>query len=55
MGRLNHHDIDNGDVEFHPSDYPFEYTSESVPDPDTTSIKPIDNEKMDQLLELFHS
>ena len=27
MERLNHHDVDNGDVEVHPPDYPFEFTS----------------------------
>ena len=37
MGRLNHHDIDNGDFEFHPSEFPVESNSESVKDPDTTS------------------
>ena len=54
-GRLNHHVIDNGDVEVHPSEYPFESTSESVPGADTTMIKSIDDDEMDQLLELFHS
>ena len=54
-GRINHHAIDNGDVEVHPSEYPFEYTSESVPYPETTLIKSIDDYTMDQLLELFHS
>ena len=24
MGRLNHHSIDNGDAEVHPSEFPFE-------------------------------
>ena len=43
MGILNHHSIDNGDVEFHPSEFPFEPNSESVPDPDTTPIKSIDD------------
>ena len=33
MGRLNHHAIDNVDVEVHPSDFPVELNSESVPDP----------------------
>ena len=54
MGRLNHHAIDNGDVDVHPSEFPFEYNSESVPDTDTTPIKSIDDDEMDHLLELFH-
>ena len=53
-GRLNHHSIDNGDVEVYPSEYPFEYTSDSIPDPDTTLIKSIDDDEMDQLLGFFH-
>ena len=55
MGVVNHHSIDNGDFEFHPSKYPFESTPESITDPDTTPIISIDDYKMDQLLELFHS
>ena len=39
VGILNHHSIYNGDVEVHPSLFPFEYNSESVPDPYTTPIK----------------
>ena len=42
MGRLNHHAIDNSDVEVHPSDFSVEFNSESVPDPDTTPIRSID-------------
>ena len=38
---FNHHAIDNGDVEVHPLEFPFESSSESVPDPDTTPIKSI--------------
>ena len=34
MGRLDHRDIDNGDVEVHPSDFPVESNSESVPYPE---------------------
>ena len=45
MGILNHHSIDNGDVEFHPLEFPFESNSESVPDPDTTPIKSIDDDE----------
>ena len=55
MGRLNHHAIDNGDVEAYNSGYQFESTSESVPDIDITLIKSIYNYEMEQLLELFHS
>ena len=32
MGSLNHHVIDNDDVEFHPSEFPVESNSESVLD-----------------------
>ena len=55
IGRLNHRSIDNGDVEVHPSEFPVEFNSESVPDPDTTPIKSIYDDEMDHLLELFHS
>ena len=55
MGVLNHHSIDNCDVEVHPSGCQFECTSDSVPDPDTTPIKSIDYDEMYQLLKLFHS
>ena len=55
MGRLNHNVIENGDVEVHPSEHPFESTSESVTDPANTPIKSIDDNKMGQLLEFFHS
>ena len=43
MGRLNHHVIDNGNVEVHPSEYPFEYTYGYVTDMDTTMIKSMDD------------
>ena len=55
IGILNHHDIDNGDVEFQTSDFLVEFTSESVLDSYTTPIKSIDYDQMDHLLELFHS
>ena len=55
MGKLNHHATDNGDVKIPTSDFPFESNYESVPDPETTPIKSIDDDKMDHLLELFHS
>ena len=54
MGRLNHHAIDKVYVEVQPSGFPVEYKSESVPDPDTTSIKSIDDDEMGHLLEFFH-
>ena len=54
MGILNHRAIDNGDVEFHSSYFPAESNYESVPDPDTTPIKSIDDCEMDRLLEFLH-
>ena len=55
MERLNHHAIDNGDVKVHTSDSPFESSYESVPDPDTTPIRSIEDDEMYHLLEFFHS
>ena len=55
MGILNHRSIDNGDVEFRPSEFPVEFNSDSVLDPGTTLIKSIDDDEMDHLLEFFHS
>ena len=55
MGRLNHHAINNGDVEVHPSYFPVEFNSELVTDIETTPIKSIDDDEMDHLLEFFHS
>ena len=43
MGRLNHHDIYNGDVEVYPSDYPLEYAYDSITDPDTNPTNSIDD------------
>ena len=54
-GRLNHRAIDNGDVEVHPYEFTFESNPESVPDPDITPIKSIDDDEMDHLLELLQS
>ena len=54
MGILNYHTVDNGYVEVYPSEYPFESTSDSVPDPDTNQTKSIDDDEMDQPLEFFH-
>ena len=55
MVRFNHHAINNGNVEVHPSEFPVEFNSESVPYPYTTRITSIDDDKMNHLLELFHS
>ena len=49
-GKINHHAIDNGDVKIPISDVPVESSYESVPDPDTTTIKSIDDDEMDHLL-----
>ena len=50
MGRLINCTIDNGDVEVHSSEFSFEPYSEYVPDPDTTMIKSISDDKIDHLL-----
>ena len=50
IGRLNHHSIDNGDIEVHPSEFPFEFNSKSVPYTDTTLIKSIGDYEMDYLM-----
>ena len=55
MGRLNQYAVDNGDVEVQNSDFALEYTSDSVTDTYTTTIKSIDDDEMYQILELFHS
>ena len=55
MKRLNHHTIDNGYVEVHLSAFLFESDSEYVTYPDTTSIKSIDDDEIDHLLEFFHT
>ena len=39
MGRLNHNDIDNGDSEVQPSDFPVEFNSEYFPYSNTTPIE----------------
>ena len=44
MGILNGRAIDNGGFEVHPSEYQFEYNSESVPDPYITHIKSINDD-----------
>ena len=38
-GRLNYHAIDNCDVTVYNSDYPLEYNSNNVPDPDNIPMK----------------
>ena len=43
MVKLDHHAIDNGDVEVHPSEYLFETNSEYVPYPYTALIKSIND------------
>ena len=53
MGRLNHCDIDNGNIEVHSSEFPVESNSNSVPDPDATPIKSIDDYEMDHLLKCY--
>ena len=55
MGTLNHYAIDNVDFEVRPSEFPDEFNSYYVPDPDTTPIKSIDDDEMYHLLEFFHS
>ena len=50
IGVLNQRAIDNSDVEVHPSEFPVESNSESVPDPYTTLIKSIYDDEMDHLL-----
>ena len=49
--KLNHHAIDNGVIT---SDLPVEPSYDSVPYPDTTPIKSIDDDEMDHILEFFH-
>ena len=39
IGRLNHHDTDNGDVKVPTLEFPVKSHSESFPYPDTTPIK----------------
>ena len=55
MVKLNHHAIDNGDIIIPTSDVLVESNYDSVPDPDTTPIKSIDDDEMERLLEFFHS
>ena len=50
MGRLDHHSIDIDDVVFHPSEFSVEYDSETVPDPEITPIKSIDDYEIEHLM-----
>ena len=54
LGKLNHHAIYNSDVKIPTSYFLVDSNCESVPDPYTTPIKSIDDDKMDNLLEFFH-
>ena len=55
IGKLNHHAIDNGDVKITTSYVPVESNYDSVPYPDITPIKSIDDDETDHILEFFHS
>ena len=55
MDTLNHHAIDNGDVEVHFSEFPVESNYKPVPDPDNSPIKSIDDDETDHILEFYHS
>ena len=55
MRRINHHSIDNGDVEVHPLEFTFESTNKYDPYTDTNPTKSIDDDEMYHLLEFFHS
>ena len=54
MGKLNHRAIDNGNVKITTSEFLVESNYESIPDPDTTTIKSIYDDEMYHLLELLH-
>ena len=41
----------NGDIKVHPTEFPFESNSESVPDPDTNPMKSIDGDETYHILE----
>ena len=55
MGIINHHTINNGDIDVHTSEFPVEFNSEYIPNSDTIPIKSIADDEMDHLLEFFHS
>ena len=55
MRILNNHAIDNSDAEIHTLEHRIESTSESVTYTDTTLVKSIDNNDMEQLLKFFYS
>ena len=52
IGNLYYHAIDNVDIN---SDVPVDSSYDSILDPETTPIKPIDDDEIDHLLEFFHS
>ena len=54
-GRLNNHVIDNSDVNVYTSDYALESNYDSFLDPYKPTMKPIDDDEMYQVPELFHS
>ena len=51
MRKLNYHAVDNCTVKIPTAEFTIESNYESVPDPDTTLIKSIDDDEMDHLLE----
>ena len=55
VGKLNHYVIDNGDVKIPTSDFPVDSNYESVPDPDNTPIKSIDDDEIDHLVVFLNS
>ena len=50
MGRINHYDTNNGDIDVKISEYPFESTYESVIYPGTDRTKSINDDEMEQPL-----
>ena len=54
MERLNIIAIGNSDVKVSPFIFPAGSNSGSIPAPETTPIKSIDDDEMDHLLEFFH-
>ena len=53
-GELNHHAIYNRNIKIPTSDVPVDSKYDSVTYPDTTPIKSINDDEMDNLLEFFH-
>ena len=52
-GILNHHAVDNGNVELYPPDYPLGYLSDSVPDIDNTPIMFISDDELGKIYPIF--